>query len=361
MKFFLFTPNFLSVFRILLIPFFIKTLFIGSNYIFLAMGLFTIAVATDFYDGYFARKYNRVTKLGMFLDPLADKVLVLSTFISFYYLNLINLWVILIIFSRDFIVTFLRIFMVSKKHLFKTSYVGKVKTALQFTLIYVFFIYLILQDWIDNYVFFNVFEISIQFLIAFVLILTVYSGICYVVYNLLYFRRMFKKKFISNKYMKKIMIVFSNWFSTLLGAGYFPLCPGTLASLITVFFIFFIPKLTFIQIFLYLFPFVLIPLFFIGVYVSNETSKILNDSDPSCVVVDEVFGMSLVTLGLPKSILIYFVAFLLFRFFDITKIFPINWVEKNVKKGWGIMLDDFVAAIYSIIVLSLLRIFIFKC
>ena len=103
-------PNILTVFRILLTPLFIYLLFndfLFSN--FFALLVFVLASITDAYDGYYARKYNVETEIGNFLDPLADKILVSSAFISFYLLGLIDLWMVVVILFRDLIITLLRI------------------------------------------------------------------------------------------------------------------------------------------------------------------------------------------------------------------------------------------------------------
>ena len=76
-------PNILSIFRIILTPFFIACLFSDFNYSHIfALIIFLVASVTDAFDGYYARKYDAVTEYGKFLDPLADKILVLSAFIS---------------------------------------------------------------------------------------------------------------------------------------------------------------------------------------------------------------------------------------------------------------------------------------
>ena len=73
-------PNKLTLARLILIPFFIAAFYLGffMGHYFVALGIFVIASITDFFDGYIARKYNMITDLGKFLDPIADKVLVLS-------------------------------------------------------------------------------------------------------------------------------------------------------------------------------------------------------------------------------------------------------------------------------------------
>ena len=135
-------PNILTVFRILLTPFFIFFLFNESEssgvY---SLIIFTVASFTDAYDGYYARKYNVVSESGKFLDPLADKILASSAFISFAVLGLIDIWMVVIIILRDLFVTLLRMRMKKGGESLVTSNIAKSKTAAQlitiiFTLIY---------------------------------------------------------------------------------------------------------------------------------------------------------------------------------------------------------------------------------
>ena len=135
-------PNILTVFRILLTPFFIFFLFNESEssgvY---SLIIFTVASFTDAYDGYYARKYNAVSESGKFLDPLADKILASSAFISFAVLGLIDIWMVAIIIFRDLFVTLLRMRMKKGGESLVTSNIAKSKTAAQlitiiFTLIY---------------------------------------------------------------------------------------------------------------------------------------------------------------------------------------------------------------------------------
>jgi len=129
-------PNTLTVFRILLTPFFIYLLFNNFPYSKLyALIIFIVASLTDAYDGYYARKYNIETEIGNFLDPLADKILVSSAFISFYLLEIIDIWMVLIILLRDMFITLLRIVMKRNGHSLKTSRIAKSKTAIQLALI----------------------------------------------------------------------------------------------------------------------------------------------------------------------------------------------------------------------------------
>jgi CDP-diacylglycerol--glycerol-3-phosphate 3-phosphatidyltransferase len=102
-------PNALTLFRIFLVPILVVVLltkFTGREYV--GLGIFLIAAITDFFDGYLARKYNQVTRLGMLLDPIADKLLVSAALISLVELHLAPAWMIVIIIGREFAVSGLR-------------------------------------------------------------------------------------------------------------------------------------------------------------------------------------------------------------------------------------------------------------
>ncbi|MGK2859645.1 MAG: CDP-diacylglycerol--glycerol-3-phosphate 3-phosphatidyltransferase [Thermoanaerobaculia bacterium] len=102
-------PNSLTLFRIFLVPILVVVLltkFTGREYVGLA--IFLIAAITDFFDGYLARKYNQVTRLGILLDPIADKLLVSAALISLVELHLAPAWMIVIIVGREFAVSGLR-------------------------------------------------------------------------------------------------------------------------------------------------------------------------------------------------------------------------------------------------------------
>ena len=129
-------------------------------------------------------------------------------------------------------------------------------------------------------------------------------------------------------------------------SGYFPIAPGTFASLVMVGILFIFGVSNPITL-----SSIAIVLFISGVYVGNHIEKELG-KDPSIVVIDEMAGMTLSLLFLPKKLLIWFIAFLLFRLFDIFKPFPVRRFE-SFKGGWGIMLDDIGAGIYTIVIMNL--------
>lgn len=168
-------PNFLSLIRILLTPFVIWFLLRGAQYSGIAMAIFTVGVITDFYDGYFARKHAFISRTGNFLDPLADKFLVLSTFITFWYLDLLPILMLSIIAFREFLVTVLRFCLDYVDKSMATSVFGKWKTASQFVAIYVLFLAYWGVTWIT--------PLILSFVLYVVIGLTLFSGIHYFYVN----------------------------------------------------------------------------------------------------------------------------------------------------------------------------------
>lgn len=128
------TPNKLTLLRVVLVPLFLVFLLIKSipyNYIY-ALLIFSTASITDFLDGYLARKNNQVTTFGKFLDPLADKVLVISAMICFIELGLASSIPIIIIVAREFMVTSIRLVAVSSTgNVIAAASLGKLKTIVQ--------------------------------------------------------------------------------------------------------------------------------------------------------------------------------------------------------------------------------------
>jgi cardiolipin synthase len=126
-------PNLLSLLRIVLIPVFLYFIFIPTmEHRLWALVIFIIASVTDFLDGWSARKLHQESDLGRFLDPLADKVLVIGALTAFLILDpFIPLWMIVIIVGRDVLITLMRYLAIRKGAALVTSGFGKVKTAFQ--------------------------------------------------------------------------------------------------------------------------------------------------------------------------------------------------------------------------------------
>ena len=128
-------PNKLTTLRVIMIPFFVFFLLWqnGENYTFrmIALALFIIASLTDLLDGKIARKYNLVTNFGKFMDPLADKLLMCSALICLIELNALPAWMVIIIISREFIISGFRLIASDNGVVIAASYWGKFKTTFQ--------------------------------------------------------------------------------------------------------------------------------------------------------------------------------------------------------------------------------------
>lgn len=126
-------PNMISLLRVFLMPLFLYLIFQPERSMkFAALMVFSFASLTDFLDGWSARKLKQESELGKFLDPLADKILVISTLVAFLLIDyLIPLWMIVVIIGRDVFVTLLRYVAVRKGMSIRTSRFGKIKTAFQ--------------------------------------------------------------------------------------------------------------------------------------------------------------------------------------------------------------------------------------
>lgn len=126
-------PNKLTIFRVILIPFFIIALLVpgipAGNWI--ALAIFIAASLTDLLDGKIARKYNLVTNFGKFMDPLADKLLVCSALICLVELSRIPSWMVVIIIAREFTISGFRLIAADNGVVIAASYWGKFKTTFQ--------------------------------------------------------------------------------------------------------------------------------------------------------------------------------------------------------------------------------------
>ena len=161
-----------------------------------ALFIFILASITDGVDGYYARKYDQVTPEGKFLDPLADKILVSSAFISFAVLEIIEFWMVSLILFRDLSITGLRMVIESKGKSMITSNYAKLKTASQMIIIIFILIFLGFKgfniywaipifDFIKNY------ELIYNFTL-FVTFLTALTGITYLYTNRFLIKEIFK-------------------------------------------------------------------------------------------------------------------------------------------------------------------------
>lgn len=121
----------LTLARIVLIPIFIIVYYLGQVGMIISAFVFIIAALTDFLDGYIARKFDQVTTLGAFLDPLADKVLTMAAFILLCASNTIPPWSVILILGRETLVNGLRFIAAEKNIVISASLLGKIKTMTQ--------------------------------------------------------------------------------------------------------------------------------------------------------------------------------------------------------------------------------------
>jgi CDP-diacylglycerol--glycerol-3-phosphate 3-phosphatidyltransferase len=163
-------PTILTFSRIILIPFFVL---MTPKSPLLGITIFIIASATDFLDGYLARKSGQITKFGIILDPIADKFLVISALILLVDMVRLSAWVAIVIIAREFVVTALRVVALSKNIVIPAETGGKLKTASQMTAI----ILLLLPGGIGDLDFYDVGLV----LMYIALILALASGIKYTI------------------------------------------------------------------------------------------------------------------------------------------------------------------------------------
>jgi len=125
-------PNALTLLRIFLVPVLVVVLLTrAEGHVFFGAGIFGLAVLTDYLDGYLARRRNEVTRLGILLDPLADKLITAAAFLSLVELDAVPAWMVMIILGREFVVTGLRNVAAGRGLLIPASGLGKGKMVAQ--------------------------------------------------------------------------------------------------------------------------------------------------------------------------------------------------------------------------------------
>ena len=124
------TANKLTLCRVVMIPIFIVLLYVDfAAHLWVALGVFILASITDFVDGYVARHYNQITDFGKFMDPLADKLLVMSAMAWFVEAAWMPAWAFFVVIARELAVTGLRLVAVEQGRVIAAAKSGKVKTA----------------------------------------------------------------------------------------------------------------------------------------------------------------------------------------------------------------------------------------
>ncbi len=166
-------PNRITAIRVLSIP--VLMYFLLSGMDLAALALFLFSSVTDFLDGYIARRGGHVSAFGKFADPIADKVLISTVFITFVQLNEISAVVVVVVVAREFLVTGLRLVGSSREVVISASPLGKAKTVLQIVLIVSI---LVVRHWSLNYL-----VVYVPVITYLVVAATVLSGVDYAYRN----------------------------------------------------------------------------------------------------------------------------------------------------------------------------------
>ena len=163
----------ITLVRVAMIPAFMVTMYLSGGtpglWMYVSLAIFIVASLTDSLDGYIARHYNQVTDFGKFLDPLADKLLVIAAMCMFCQWGVFPAWALMIVLTREFAVTGLRLIAVQKGHVIAAGWSGKVKTAS--TMVCICLMLFGIPHWLN---------LACQ---GVILVTTVYSGVEYFVKN----------------------------------------------------------------------------------------------------------------------------------------------------------------------------------
>ena len=167
------TANKITILRMVLIPVYLVLAYLGQTW--WALAVYIVACITDTVDGYIARHYDQVTNIGKFMDPLADKMLVLAAMVYFTEQGLMPAWAVIVVLLREFAVSGLRMIAVEKQRVIAAAWSGKIKTTATMIGLGVILVFghIAVLRWI---------------VIAIILFTTVYSGVEYFIKNIDVFR-----------------------------------------------------------------------------------------------------------------------------------------------------------------------------
>jgi len=172
-------PNKLTIIRIVLTPFYLLAMLVEFPYHYIvASVIFVIAALTDFFDGEIARRKNIVTTFGKLCDPVADKMLTTAAMLAFMQLGLCNIWIVMVVLTREFLITSFRLVATAQGIVIPAGILGKIKTATQM----IFSIGLMIAVPLVPAEHFNgIFAIVSNVLMGITALLAVISGIKYIV------------------------------------------------------------------------------------------------------------------------------------------------------------------------------------
>ena len=144
--------------------------------------------------------------------------------------------------------------------------------------------------------------------------------------------------------MKHFILLLATGF----GVGYSPVAPGTLGTLIAIPVYYFLSNIS-----SPIYEITIVGFFFLSVWISENAEIFFGKKDDQRIVIDEIMGFLITMLWVPKTAILMVIGFFVFRFFDILKPFPIRRLEKRLKGGYGVVLDDVIAGVYANIILHL--------
>ncbi|TBR16095.1 CDP-diacylglycerol--glycerol-3-phosphate 3-phosphatidyltransferase [bacterium] len=150
----------------------------------ISFAIFILAAISDYFDGRIAYKRNMVTDFGKLMDPIADKILVLAVFIAFVQMRLVKDWMVMVIISRELLITSLRLFALNKGRVLSASKAGKHKTFSQMVVIFLILGFIVFQEGMKTFSTWNpiwesIFRQGVDIVMWFIVGLTLYSGVSY--------------------------------------------------------------------------------------------------------------------------------------------------------------------------------------
>lgn len=178
-------PNKITISRILLAFIFMFFVFChGLLFKILALIVFTLAAISDYYDGFLAKKRGLVSDFGKIMDPIADKILVLSAFLAFVQMQLVEAWMVAVIILRELLITSLRLYALNQGRVLAANRGGKHKTISQMVTIFLILIFIVLKSTLSH---FNLWQNSMEaiylraiyLLMLITVSLTLISGLSY--------------------------------------------------------------------------------------------------------------------------------------------------------------------------------------
>jgi len=152
-----------------------------------------------------------------------------------------------------------------------------------------------------------------------------------------------------NSTLQKRVKQFILFWATGFGAGYSPFAPGTLGTLIAIPVYYFLSEIP-----SPIYEITLIAFFFLSVWISENAGIFFRKKDDQRIVIDEIMGFLITMLWVPKTTFFVIAGFILFRFFDILKPFPIRLIDRRLEGGFGVVLDDVMAGVYANIILQVI-------